>query len=165
MPKKTTPEFLAVAFSAENNNGKFDKADTLIAAVIDSNSDGVVSIGDTVTFGSYPLNTDATAFGTFLHSDSAIVSVAAATTTSVEVGVADGTIVFNSNGSFESFVTLDPLGNRESFFGDDIDDMTLRGDTVAALGDLIGGPADPDTTAGAAADRLGNDGFVDVLIA
>ena len=44
MPKKTTPEFLAVAFSAENNNGKFDKADTLIDAVIDSNSDGVVSI-------------------------------------------------------------------------------------------------------------------------
>ena len=103
MPKKTTPDFLAVAFTEENNNHKFDKHDTVIAAVIDTNNDGAVTVGDTVTFGDIPhLNGDAA--GTFEGADTIITSVTLATDTEVEVGVADGTIEWRAfPGVAESF--------------------------------------------------------------
>ena len=74
MPKKTTPDFLAVAFTQGNNNDKFDKADTVIAGISDANHDGVVSVGDTVTFGTIP-DTDGTPLGAYTHADSSVQSV------------------------------------------------------------------------------------------
>ena len=46
---------LALAFNDLNDNNVYDKKDMLIAALSDTNNDNAVSIGDTVTFGQYPL--------------------------------------------------------------------------------------------------------------
>jgi hypothetical protein len=48
-------DLLAVAFTDVNGNDKYNPhKDTLIAALVDTNHDGIVSAGDTIQFGSYP---------------------------------------------------------------------------------------------------------------
>ena len=85
-------KFVAVAFTDVNGNGKFNaNGDALIAAVVDTNNDKTVSVGDTVTFGTFP-HLNGTQAGTFEGADTIITSVTLATDTEVEVGVADGTI-------------------------------------------------------------------------
>jgi hypothetical protein len=61
------PGLLAIAYSNLDGIDGYDAggSDVLISRLDDTNGDGVPSIGDTVTLGRYPLNFDATAFGTF----------------------------------------------------------------------------------------------------
>ena len=57
---------LAVAYTnVDGIDGYDETADVLIAKLIDSNEDGIVSVGDTAVTGRYPLDSDATSFGTF----------------------------------------------------------------------------------------------------
>ena len=55
MPKS---DLLAVAFTDVNGNDKYNAGkDTLIAALVDTNKDGVVSVGDTIQWGEIPSET------------------------------------------------------------------------------------------------------------
>src|SRR5262245_49139743 len=87
MAKGGQAGILAVAYSELNGNGRFDNKE-LIASIVDTNHDKTVSVGDTVSYGTYPLHIDGTGErGTF-------------TQTTIEVtGV--GTV----NGSYAELVT------------------------------------------------------------
>ena len=66
--------------------------DSLIAKLVDTNRDGVVSIGDTVTTGRYPLTFAATTFGTFTDTSHTVTTVGALTPE--QVTVRDGSSQF-----------------------------------------------------------------------
>ena len=56
---------LAVAFTDLNGNDKYNPGkDALIAAIVDTNNDNTVSVGDTIEWGTYPEITDGSASGT-----------------------------------------------------------------------------------------------------
>src|SRR5262245_57631831 len=58
-------DLLAVAFTDLNGNNKYNPGkDTLIAALWDTNNAGVVSVGDTIQWGTYPAIPDGSASGT-----------------------------------------------------------------------------------------------------
>ena len=68
---------LAVAFTDLNQNGTYEaNKDALIAAVVDTNHNKIIDVGDTVVFGTYPLHLDGTAGrGTFTNTSEVITSV------------------------------------------------------------------------------------------
>ena len=165
-------DILAVAFTDLNGDHKFQaNKDALIAAVIDTNHDKTVSVGDTVTFGTFP-HLDGTQAGTFTHADSTITFVTVADSTHIEVRVPDGFVFLTANPKFESFTTEYNAGVLETEFIDNINNDTYpQFDEVYASNhqDFYGhGPGDQDVTGliiETNYDRPGNDGFLDVLIA
>jgi hypothetical protein len=134
----------------------------LIAGIIDTDGSNSVSIGDTVTFGTYP-HLDGTQAGTFLGADTTITSVLQNDGNTVEVGVADGTIRWVDFGSAERLQTLDSSNNIESHFFDGIAIGTLA--DLARAEPTVNGPGDPDSAILENIARTGDDGFLDVLIA
>jgi hypothetical protein len=76
MPKA---DLLAVAFTDLNGNDKFNPGkDTLIAALVDTNNDGTVNVGDTVVFDTYPRIPDGSESGiggTFNGVDQTVMDV------------------------------------------------------------------------------------------
>src|SRR5262245_40503422 len=69
-------KFLAVAFTDLNGDHKFSaNKDALIAGVVDTNRDHIVSEGDTVQFGTYPVNSNVTETGQYTHADSIITDI------------------------------------------------------------------------------------------
>lgn len=69
--------------------------DVLIAKLVDTNGDGVVSVGDTVVGGRYPLDHAASAFGTFgVPSDTVTALHDIYPDTGIGVDVASGTIAW-----------------------------------------------------------------------
>ena len=80
---------LAVAYTNVDGVAGYDvAADVLIAKLVDTNADGVVSVGDTVVTDQYPLDSDASRFGTFQNTSHAVTSVTNATSDQIllEVG-------------------------------------------------------------------------------
>ena len=155
-------KFLTVAFTDLNGNGKFNaNGDALIAAVVDTNHDKIVSVGDTVTFGTYP-HVNGTQAGTFQGADAIITSVTDATSTQVLVSVGDDTIEWRAQPEVETFRTTDG-GNTESSFFDGIVAGT-KADQIF-VDSAVNGPGLPDTTVVESTLRVGDDGFLDVLIA
>jgi hypothetical protein len=156
-------EFLAVAWTDVNGNHNFDpNKDGLIAALVDTNNDHVVSVGDTVTFGTYP-HLNGTQAGTFLGADTPVTSVQQADSTQVLVSVADGTIQWR-NTVVQDLQVTDGNNNFEAVVFDGIAVGTKADETLADL--AVNGPADPDTAVlEFIAFRPGDDGFIDVFIA
>ena len=154
-----TGQFLAVAYTDVNGNHKFDAKDTLIAGLIDTNKDHTVSLGDTVTFGTYPHLSGKEA-GTYLSNDSIVTSVGTPTSEGVVVGVADGQVGWFHVPTAEVLFTATNSG-LESQFQDDFT-TTGGGDFVFADSN-VNGPGDPET--GLANDtvlRSGDQPFIDV---
>ena len=156
-------QFLAVAFTDINGNNKFDGKDTLIAGLIDTDKSKDASIGDTVTYGTYPHLSGKEA-GTYLSNDSIVTSVAGANSEVVQVGVADGQVAwFHVQNQAEVFITSTNVA-EESRFQDDFGTGN-GGDTVFADSN-VNGPGDPETGVEFdAVNRTGDQDFLDVLIA
>jgi hypothetical protein len=155
-----------VAFTDKNNNDSFDNADTLIAGIIDANNDGVVSVGDTVKWGTYP-HLDGTSAGTFTHGDSPITDVNAATSTGVWVDVAEGEISWTALSGGEAFGTrvTTPFFQLESSMTDDFNGQVLVADHVT-VDSTVNGPGAPNMSVseGILQQASGDQGFLDVFI-
>src|SRR5262245_14756409 len=71
-------KILAVAFTDLNGNDKYNAGkDELIAALVDTDGSGSATIGDTITFGTFP-RLDGQQAGTFLAADATVTNVISA---------------------------------------------------------------------------------------
>jgi hypothetical protein len=149
-------QFLAVAFTDENGNHKYNPGkDALIAGVQDTNHDKTVSVGDTIVFGTYP-HLDGTQAGTFTQTSAGISGVIIGPgVLHVESGTND--LFWITPTSDAAHEVLDTDGVR-------IIDETERGlDEVHVSG--VGQIGLPDTTpVNESLQQLGDQGFLDVLI-
>jgi hypothetical protein len=157
------PEFadvLAVAFTDQNGNHTYEPGtDTLIASLLDTNNDHVVSVGDRIHWGTYPTTADVNGpRGNFTGPDLLVEGVGSASSSGVEVQTALGNVSWahvEGTRAFDLFATA----GGDSFLALD---RTLPGDLLFA-DPSVQGPGQPDTpvdTFGAP----GNQGFLDVLI-
>lgn len=157
------PEFadvLAVAFTDRNGNHTYEPGkDKLIASLLDTNHDHVVSVGDTIHFGTYPTTADVHGpRGHFRGDDLLVEGVSSASSGGVEVQTALGSVSWGhaeGTRAFDQFATADGDSFRAL-------DRTNPGDLIFA-DPSVQGPGQPDTpvdTFGAP----GNQGFLDVLI-
>jgi hypothetical protein len=99
---------LAVAYSNLDGVAGYDPAgsDVLITRLVDTNSDGVASIGDTVEFGQYPLDFDATTFGDFGTSSAAVTAMPSIPYPPANIGVwaAGWFYVWNDSPTADSYI-------------------------------------------------------------
>jgi hypothetical protein len=162
---------LAVAFTDLNGNGQFDpNKDALIAAVVDTNHDKIIDVGDTVQFGTYPLNVDGTGGrGTFTQASMAITSVDTHDSISLYVGGAQGEVFFvndptgQGGAPNESFGTQPYLGGPVYLYIQDYTPAISSDHVDNAFAPL--GPGAPDTNVNVGLDQPGNQPFLDVFIA
>jgi len=162
-------DLLAVAFTDVNGNGKYNAGkDTLIAAIVDTNNDHTVSIGDTIQWGTYPAIPDGSASGTggiYTSLQGTITNVVFTNSEGALVETAAGRVEFLANTNVEAFHTSSPGGNVESSL---IDSITLPdvGDSILADPNQFGAgqpnfPVDVSNTT----TQLGDNAFLDVFIA
>ena len=165
-------KLLAAAYTDTNSNNKFDGKDTLIAGLYDTDKSKDLSIGDTVTFGTYP-HLDGSAAGKFQHVEKAVTDftiTSEPTFDSVSVTVDGGRVDWTITPTSESFSTIntEPLtAGFESNFIDFLDDSTPDHIRVNAKTD----PGHPDTAPiledadPTDATHVGDNGFLDIFIA
>jgi hypothetical protein len=163
MPKS---DLLAVAFTDLNGNDKYNPGkDTLIAAIVDTNNDGIVSVGDTVQFGTYPLIPDGSESGTggtYLAFDRTITQVDFTSSTAVQVETGTvGSVGFFATPNEETFRTTGLA--LESELNDSINFLTVP-DTIFTNTTALG-PGAPNTDIDVSALQPGDQAFLDVFIA
>ena len=164
-------KFVAVAYTDVNGDHKFHPIkDVLIAGVLDTNRDGTVSLGDTLTWGDYPTQIDGQGtFGTFGGADYIVVGVGEGfPPESVGVTVQTGSttfgfVNFTSTVSGESFSTFSS-GSGLATFSDNFSTVSGQ-DQVSVQVTANNLPGLQDTPANDLAFHPGNDGFLDVFIA
>jgi hypothetical protein len=157
-------DVLAVAFTDRNGNHTYEPGtDKLIASLLDTNHDHVVSVGDTIHWGTYPTSAgDGNGpRGHFRGHDLLVEAVGSASSSGVEVQTALGSVSWahvEGTRAFDQFATA----GGDSFRGLD---------TTGGAGDLlfanpsVHGPGHPDTPVDTfSLDPVGNHGFLDVLI-
>ena len=158
-------DLLAVAFTDLNGNGKYNVGkDTLIAALVDTNNDHVVSVGDTVVWGSYPKIPDGSnsgTGGTFLSFDTTVTDVVDVTITNdfmnIVVNTANGIVNWTTSTLGDEFLT------NNSHLIDNFNRPT-QVDFIFADPSLPGAGR-PSTFVEESTLQLGNQGFLDVYIA
>jgi hypothetical protein len=162
-------DLLAVAFTDLNGNHKYNSGkDMLIAALVDTNKDGIPSVGDTVQFGAYPAIPDGSASGiggNFTILESTVTNVPEASSTRVLVNTALGNVIWDAGPSVEFFETTSSSAVIESIVSDNINinppphlmDQILTVPTAE-------GPGEPNTSVANQTFQLGNQGFLDVLL-
>jgi hypothetical protein len=163
MPKDA---LLAVAFTDLNGNDKYNVGkDDLIAALVDTNNDNTVSIGDTVVFGTYPAIPDGSNSGTggiFTGPDTTVENVSVATSTFISVDTASGVVQWLADSNVELFQTRDPTDlATESLLVDNINNPGLD---VIKTDLTVQGPGMPNTSLNVTGSQPGDQGFLDVLI-
>jgi hypothetical protein len=168
MPKS---DLLAVAFTDVNGNDKYNPGkDTLIASLVDTSNDHVVSVGDTIHWGTYPAIPDGSASGTggiYTSLDDTVTRVLLADSTGVIVEASGGTdniVGWFANSNLEEFLTQSPSAPNhiESHLVDSITILTTADSVFAIAG--AGGPGAPNTTLSASAAQPGDQAFLDVHI-
>ena len=137
-----------MAFTDLNGNGKYNAGkDTLIAALVDTNNDGTVSIGDTVQFGSYPAIPDGSASGTggsYTILSSTITNVVSASSTDIRVETTLGQVHRIANADVEGFQTF---GNNFAIESHVVDSITNPGVPDRMITQpSVSGPGQPNTT-------------------
>jgi hypothetical protein len=161
-------DLLAVAFTDLNGNDKYNQGkDTLIAALVDTNNDGVVSVGDTIQWGTYPKIADGSESGTggiYTSLDTLVTNVSVNTSIQVEVQTADGTVSWIANPNAELFRTAD-LSNiaTESVLRDIINFPGIA-DEIHTNPLVPPGPGAPSTSIDFSTSQLGDQAFLDVII-
>src|SRR5262245_51106388 len=157
-------DFLAVAFTDLNGNHKYNAGkDTLIAALVDTNHDGVPSIGDTVHWGTYPAILDGSASGVggkYLSPDSLVLGVTISSTF-IEARTAGGTVDWFKSPNLEGFITSSPMQPvPESSLTDSINFLTTE-DRIFTTPGNVGQPNQPLDVHTL---QPGNQGFLDVWL-
>jgi hypothetical protein len=157
---------LAVAFTDLNGNDKYNPGkDTLIASLVDTNNDNIVSVGDTIHWGTYPAIPDGSESGTggvFLSSDSTVEEVLRADSTGVLVDTAGGLVEwFDAPISFEEFLTQGQLGVGVQLV--DANNL-LQVEDAIFVNPSLASPGLPNTAVNETASQLGDQAFLDVNI-
>jgi hypothetical protein len=160
-------DLLAVAFTDLNGNDKYNPGkDTLIAALVDTNNDNAVSVGDTVVWGTYPKIPDGSESGTggiYTSSDLTVTSVLSVTSASVEVDTAEGTVFWSATPNLEQFATF--FSGASSPESNLVDSITLpQADDTIFADPAVPGPGNPNTFVDVSTFQLGDQAFLDVLI-
>jgi hypothetical protein len=160
---------LAVAYiNRDNNPGYLAGYDTLIAKLVDTREDGMISIGDTITTHKYPLDVDATTEGSFRNLTHIVSSIAEVHETWFEVGDDAGNrYQFGSNilgtPSCDWYweATEAGTGGPQTFFQDNDESTVCHSDDWIQVDE--NSPSDPDTPVTLFTDkRRTNDIFLDV---
>lgn len=165
MPKS---DLLAVAFTDLNGNDKYNPGkDELIAALVDTSNDGVVSVGDTVVWGTYPAIPDGRnsgTGGTYQSPDDTVTDVLIDDGTGVAVHTADGgTVLWFASTTLEEIITSGTgSGGVESHLIDSITDPTIKDAVFTDPG--ASGPGDPNFPVEESTFQLGDQLFLDVKI-
>lgn len=142
------PATLAIAYSNVDGVDGYDDSgtDVLIAKLVDTNSDGDVSVGDTVITDQYPLDLDATAFGAFQTTTHAVTALGPINPTDVTVDGSGGAgFVFVSQPSVEGYSEDLPTGVGFVAIYD------FRSSGTESLRALAGAPSQPDPPVGPSA--------------
>ena len=105
----------AVAFSDTNGNHAYDAGtDRLIAALVDTNEDGDVSVGDTVETDAFPLTLDPVHdFGAFTVKSALVTGVTGFTSGSVQV-TTTATLITWATGPVDVVQWFPAVGGPES---------------------------------------------------
>jgi hypothetical protein len=134
------PRMFAVAFSDTNGNHAYDAGtDRLIAALVDTNEDGDVSVGDTVETDMFPLAFDPVDdFGAFTTKSATVTSVFGFTPGSVQV-TTTATLITWATGPVEVVQWFPAGGGPESNLVDNTNSSSGFADAIsinagAALG-------------------------------
>lgn len=143
-PVPPAPRVFAVAFSDTNGNHTYEAGtDRLIAALVDTNEDGTVSVGDTVETDAFPLTFDPIAdFGAFTVKSAIVTSVTGFTLDSVQV-TSTATIITWAVGSVDAVQWVPAAGGPESALVDNTNPLFGQTDIIsisdgAALGAVPG---------------------------
>jgi hypothetical protein len=157
---------LAVAFTDQNGNNKYNPGkDTLIAAIVDTNNDNTVSVGDTIDWGTYPAIPDGSASGTggeYTSLVTTITNVRFQEDTSVMVDTNLGRVAWTASPNVEQFATIAGFHLVESNLTDSIREPTNE-DTIFADRD-VAGPGQPNMSVDVSTPQLGDQAFLDVLL-
>ena len=152
------PMALAIAYSDLNGSHTFDSDAELVAALVDTNFDGVPSVGDTVDMGRYPtqfwLGAPTGAWGRTGH---VVTSVDHASTTQLHVVTAAGKHQWWSSASSEGYLEVD--GGPGSLIMDLFASDPPNQDTIDVN---LGSPGEPAADAYAESTVLGDQPFIDV---
>lgn len=159
-PPAPTEPILAVAYVNLDSKAGFDPTgmDVLIAKLVDTNHDGVPSVGDTVTLGRYPLAFNAPVFGTFKQPGPYTVDAMYEPATSNRIFVRVQSVIFGFTAGAEEGVlgAVDHIGDPYWTFAD-----TATDDVIAALPGAPGSPDTPVPLTQRPANGI-DDSFVDV---
>jgi hypothetical protein len=153
---------LAVAYSNLDGIDGYDPTagDVLIAKLVDTNLDGVVSVGDEVVTDRFPLDFDASAFGSFQNTSHAVDAVDQSQAGSIKVLDATGSFYYwehNVDPSTERYIESDPAGTFKLVLGEQ---STQPTDWLRAYSDA---PSAPDPELGQLTrSSTTDDPFVDV---
>jgi Cadherin domain len=159
-------DLLAVAFTDQNGNHTYEPdTDLLIASLRDTNTDEVVSIGDTIHWGTFPTTFDGSGTrGTFTSSDSLVSFVFSANNTDVTV-LAENFLVVDwqatpfSLGLLERFlVNKASTGSFSSSIVDQSGSSFPDRITVDPAATPTNTPVDTSLS------QPGNQGFLDILL-
>jgi hypothetical protein len=134
----------------------------LIASLLDTNNDHVVSVGDRIHWGTYPTTSDVDGpRGNFTGPDLLVEGVSLASSGGVEVQTALGNVAWAQSGGTRAFDLFATAGG-DSIFG--LDTTSGAGDSFFA-NPSVQGPGQPDTPVDTFnLNPVGNQGFLDVLI-
>jgi hypothetical protein len=157
------PSLLAVAFTDQDGNHTYDPdTDLLIAALLDTNDDGIVSIGDTINWGTYPTTVDGSSSvrGNFTSADSLVTGVNTVVSSVIAVQTALGVVVWQESQipEFDLFATV--VDANTTLLLQDIVDATPDQIVVTAISSS---PGQPDTSVSTITPQLGDQGFLDLL--
>ena len=132
------PRLFAIAYSDMNGNHSYeDGTDRLIAALVDTDEDGTVSVGDTVETDAFPLTFDpADDFGAFTTKSSPVTGVTGFTSESVQV-TSSATLITWAVGPVEVVQWFPAAGGLDSAL---VDNTTSSSGTTDAIS-ISGGAA------------------------
>jgi hypothetical protein len=159
-------DFLAVAFTDVNGNNKYNPGkDTLIGALVDTNNDHTVSVGDTVVLGTYPASIYESASGpggAYTILESTVINVdlvqSNGISSSVQVETSLGTIWWFATPQYETFSTFVWNIVLESEIIDSI--SGAASDSVLAKSDAQG-PGRPNNDVSVTGLQAGDQAFID----
>lgn len=157
------PRMFAVAFSDTNGNHVYEGGtDRLIAALVDTNEDGDVTVGDTVETDAFPLSFDpVNEFGAFTVTSSPVTSVTGFTSGSVQV-ITGATQITWATGPVEVVQWFPTGGGPESNIVDNSSSASSIDDALSINAGAGLGAVPSDVTA-SVLDQTDND-FLDIRL-
>ena len=157
------PRMFAIAFSDANGNHIYEAGtDRLVAALVDTNEDGTVSVGDTVETDAFPLTFDPVdSYGAFTVKSATVTGVTGFTSGSVQV-TTTATLITWATGPVEVVQWYPTVGGPESVLVDNAGSSSEIADAITiSAGAALG--AVPSDLALSGLDQTDN-AFVDIRL-
>ena len=162
-PPPPPPPTLVVAYTDANMNGVYDVGDVMIAEIVDSDRNGVVSVNDTINMGQYPTRLDSTTPAPArIRQTMEPWRVKSHAVTAVNPGGPNWVQVTGAAGTTFDFYRTDYDEYRETGPGGDtrLQDLYLAGND--SLNYVTGSPSQPLENLSESAPFSADDHFLDV---